>query len=374
MGMLLLHRKCACDRTVKTFIYKLQINFPSSSTSSKFFHICDQLDNIMSSFFSFQHTQWRVQMVDLFFLIVALGLVKRIDAIPVRLAKRVSINKYVTKAGITFFQEVANDISQVKGIVCSASAIAGVTGLIAAGFAVCVGTLVVGAMASALAAGLREYAADSQWEWYKGSAEVGKRSDVVSFDLPKLNMTFFGGPAVTSQYYEVISTYLLEHTSNITFLAQAQTGTSNQITKRDEGDYFVTWTFDRGDFNTTVYARPESVASAAAALLDHISNGTTLQKRDEGEWASFNTYGMNVIASNLWMLDEGEQIDEAGPVVGNWITSQVQSCTNSPECYAVESKFCLAIGASSTPGDTSIIVGEAYIQAFGGIDNECDSL
>ncbi|CCF56312.1 hypothetical protein KAFR_0B00117 [Kazachstania africana CBS 2517] len=229
-------------------------------------------------------------------------------------------------------------------------------------------------MASALAAGLQLYAENNEWEWYKGSAEVGKRNDIVSFDIPKLNMTFFGGQLVTSDYYDIISKYLGEHTANVTFLAQAQTGSGNQISKREEGDYFVTWTFDRGDFNTTVYARPDSVASAAAALSDHISNATTFNKRDNGEWVSFNTYGFNVVASNLWMLDEREQVDEFGPILGGWITSQVQSCTNSPECYAVESKFCLAMGASSTAGDNSIIVGEGYVQAYGGIDSECDGL
>lgn len=104
------------------------------------------------------------------------------------------------------------------------------------------------------------------------------------------------------------------------------------------------------------------------------ANQTMLKRDDSGFWISYNDWGTNIGYDKDWLdWDEIEKMardlayeDPFG------LIQQVQPCEER-QCYSVSDKFCFAGGMSPDRGQQSAFVGEAYIQAYGGVDGECDN-
>ena len=103
-------------------------------------------------------------------------------------------------------------------------------------------------------------------------------------------------------------------------------------------------------------------------------NRLMLSKRDtmEVDWMSFNTFGENMAEGYEYLGDLYENEDlirDYGQSAASFDDAFVQDYTGN---YL--SKFCLSAGPNGDAvAQDSIIVGEVYMNAWGGIDSNCDS-
>lgn len=99
-------------------------------------------------------------------------------------------------------------------------------------------------------------------------------------------------------------------------------------------------------------------------------------KRDLSiDWVSFNTYGENMNDANGYQVNIQDVktgvIEDASRSDADimWDTSFAESNTGM-----YHNKFCLGVGPmGQSAGSESIIVGEVYMNRWGGIDEECQS-
>lgn len=89
-------------------------------------------------------------------------------------------------------------------------------------------------------------------------------------------------------------------------------------------------------------------------------------------WQSYNSYGYNGGYVTDWM--QWGEVDQMAAAMQyeNFMLEQIQPCTDSYSCYGVIQKVCLSGGMSQEQGVDSAWVGEVYINAYGGIDEQCD--
>ncbi|CCF58164.1 hypothetical protein KAFR_0E00110 [Kazachstania africana CBS 2517] len=279
---------------------------------------------------------------------------------------------FLLNAGTVFFGEIATGAYYVKALTCNEAAMVAIIGANVEGAVACIGAYVVGAAAAAIFAGLAAEGGSAGWVWWKGSG-IAKRDTVITQELPLANMTLYGGPAVTSYHIDYLNQTLGKYFENVGFVSKAGNGLEDGITKRSILPEMVVWRIEESTHNVTVLVADEHFEKSVTAYRSYIdSNYTYFGKRDDGEWLSYNTYGFNVAASEFWALDMKEDANAAANDIGNMVVSQIQPCTET-DCYGVENKFCASWGDSETMGDRSIIVGEVYIAAYGGIDTECQS-
>lgn len=105
------------------------------------------------------------------------------------------------------------------------------------------------------------------------------------------------------------------------------------------------------------------------------STNSVLTKRDStGFWMSYTGWDGNTgYEEDLLEWQEYSNMAQElqyGDLEG--IVEQTQSCTNSYYCYASKDKFCIGMGFSSDRGIDDAEVGESYIEAYGGLDGECE--
>lgn len=108
----------------------------------------------------------------------------------------------------------------------------------------------------------------------------------------------------------------------------------------------------------------------------NLVNDTNFVKRDEtGFWLSYTNWGLNTgYEEDLLEWNEYETFaQEYSYGDGFGTINQIQPCTNSVQCYSVQSKFCAGIGFSPDMGKEDAEVGEVYVEAYGGLDMDCAS-
>jgi hypothetical protein len=294
------------------------------------------------------------------------------NATPRTPGKRASedVEAFFAVAGTTFFTAAARGAFIVAKAACNEAAIAAILALNWAGASVCIGAYAVGALCSAIAAGIAAIGANHGWQWWKGSG-TAERTFEVSHYMPVLNNTLYGGIGHTYDQYEVLESILGSTVSDLTHIAVIYPNISG-IIKRDTEDLMVTWTSNFTGWPITTFCHNDYLADTAKEYMNVFANASYITKRDGGEWASFNTYGLNTDTAHIVTDNMNAEADAVFQGIGNKLTVQIQPCSDD-RCYGTYSKACLAAGQSSNMGQDSDIVGELYFNAYGGIDSECDS-
>lgn len=114
----------------------------------------------------------------------------------------------------------------------------------------------------------------------------------------------------------------------------------------------------------------DAVYDSFSALHAYVTEQGPIEKRSSGSWVSYNIYGDNPYlceAEQQWTSDYQNTILD---LVSRNGAQQVQDC-QQPECYSILQKLCLSVGDSTTPGVESEVVGEVYLNSYGGIDAQC---
>lgn len=195
---------------------------------------------------------------------------------------------------------------------------------------------------------------------------------------------------ISQQYDSATDSILLQYDSlfhdNITFTSQLYSNASGEY---DSVGHMLT--FYNGIIGTTqtAIAPDDTIHDVATALakFDGINqafsddamiyggNSSTLNKRSSDSfWISFTGWGGDTgYLGDLLDWDEFDRAARAEAGDADLFVLNVDGCSNSQYCYVVKSKFCYAAGFSPNQGIADAIVGEVYIQSFGGLDGDCMS-
>ncbi len=237
-------------------------------------------------------------------------------------------------------------------------------------------------MASSIAGGLGAFGSSVGWKFETDGAEVGERSTFQPIVHYALGVSHYYDADTHRFLNQTYGTMLDSYNTTILSVSWMETLPDANHT----GGVLENLNMTNGRFVTLLDNGVIRTALGATASMGHIveefdrfkrfgslTNPLNLKKRDgvaAPDWLSFNTYGENMKEGAQFLGDfnnvqntirEGQNLG----TVANWVQA------SSGE---YQSKFCCAASPSGNgPGQNSIIVGEVYMNDFGGIDGECDS-
>ncbi|KAK5780304.1 hypothetical protein RI543_002059 [Arxiozyma heterogenica] len=247
--------------------------------------------------------------------------------------------------GVTFFGYIAYGVRLIAPQICNPAAEVAISGITLSGPAWCIGTYVIGAACASISAVLSAEGASSGWQWWKESG-VAKRNILLEHPYPAANLTLASDPLVEDHVY-ALNQPLGKFFDNITGVPAIWYDNEGSLYKRDGSiDNMLTWSINYNDTMITTIVHPRHLLASAEAFKEFTTQKKTFHKRGNAKSGAMD--------------------------IGNMFVSQIQPCTDMPY-YSVQSKFCASFGDSSTPGIDSIMVGEVYVDAYGGIDNECQT-
>lgn len=179
--------------------------------------------------------------------------------------------------------------------------------------------------------------------------------------------------AASTDIARIISGQIGTHVAVVTIGGDV-TGNNKRSESTGEPE-LVSWSTPGEGFIRTTIASYPLLNRTISVYNDYINNGSTLYTRDEyngygDTWLSFNTYGMEGDYVDDAIQDMYTVVGEQSETVGYWIAQEKQYPSGLEE-IDVYDKFCLSLGKTYAPGLESIIVGEVYIEAYGGIDTIC---
>lgn len=232
---------------------------------------------------------------------------------------------------------------------------------------------------------LQNYSDNNQWVYDSGSITLDKRNSYAYYITKAMhvsnittNLTAYHTYGHHPMVNATVSSLAPHWQNNITFSAAL---VANDTTL----PVLVGYVFG---FNSSMYRH--SVVAGEDALNDAVDTlgrfdgynytkskslvNSTLSKRDGDMWLSYTNWADNVgYISDLENWREyyklADDLDYDGVLDS---VQQIDGCT-SEGCYVMESKYCLGIGFSGDQGVNDAEVGEAYVDAYGGLDNECMS-
>lgn len=275
--------------------------------------------------------------------------------------------------GMTFFSMIAYSVSYVKLETCNELALASILGEVFEPATACIGVYVVGAISSAIAVGLVAHGGQSGLEWWKDSKIARGDIHFVSMSLPLTNASLYEGRLHAYDLITKLDKTLGPYFDNVVHAAvlSASPELQKSLVITDNDNQYYTWTINHESYNITVFSEKSAVTKAASSYVDFVSGIPSLQAYDEGQWLTFNTYGVNVGAAEFWELNYHETAQEVTVSLSQSVETKIQDCCQI-ECHEVANKFCAAIGQNNQPGVNSMIVGEVYIRSYGDADHDIE--
>ncbi|KAI5954996.1 hypothetical protein KGF54_001557 [Candida jiufengensis] len=298
------------------------------------------------------------------------------------IAKRGALFNAVMVAGSTVFLALIDTAKQIRNTFCGAGLYQeAATGNHQPASVVrveCVVFAFVHALGNGAYEAVRSYGQQSGWRWMSGSGAAPDKRDILieaneygyadisHLVLPKLDFAseFNLTEAIhgTDEFGLVSINALLPPNSTHTTIADNTTvsafygGYGNQ-----KGRVLLT-TFD-------------SIHTVMNGFVDYHLNSkregeNVFEKRDyEVDWVSFNFDGFNAdLLKQHWTeMDKGSIINSQD-AIENMAYSLLSSTG-----YSVPEKICAAWGESNQPGQNSILLGENYLNSYGGVDGECNN-
>lgn len=119
----------------------------------------------------------------------------------------------------------------------------------------------------------------------------------------------------------------------------------------------------------------EAVPSALLAWNNFVGmaseSDNAIEKRADNTWISYYIWGYQ--AEDVCWLEVGFRVDDSSG--DDWdeynLGEGIGSYTSPNLLPEIDQKFCLAVGESSTRTSESVIVGEMYVNSYGGFDGDC---
>ncbi|KAK6200998.1 uncharacterized protein RJT21DRAFT_113651 [Scheffersomyces amazonensis] len=246
----------------------------------------------------------------------------------------------------------------------------------------CVACASLYVLGGAISAAFATEGAANGWEWFQGNGVTGKRdledykgyymnsfTNSLHYSSTDLEVEF---NANYSSLLEAIPHQLLfvgVSTPNGTELFD---GLSNSIKKRDLNEFdhskfpLIHVTFAVDNRTTTILSTYGNIEQGLTDLTWN-TPPDSLEKRSSNEvtYVSFNSYGLN--------MDLARNFEASDHTVAHTVAESLSDSSWVNYYDGIASKYCMALGTNDKAGVDSIIVGEVYVQAYGGIDNECDS-
>ncbi|KAJ8060617.1 hypothetical protein OCU04_010927 [Sclerotinia nivalis] len=279
-------------------------------------------------------------------------------------------------SGIAFFTALAGVGTKLATASCSSAMWLALFGVPAATGPVsaCIAAGAIAVLSSSVAAGLAAYGYSAGWTFEGDGAAIGKRGSYARIINPKfgtahvfdadntlaLNLTY--GGMLESHNTTLVAVTWIETLEGANYTNSPLVGLNmtqgRLVTLNDNGVI------------RTALGGVETLPRILDGFADFKNNVTRVQKRqsEEVDWLSFNTYGENMEEGGVYIegLDEDANASKTSADYG------VDGWAESYDYYA--SSMCLG---ASPPNDgqgvDSIIVGEVYMNAYGGIDTICQS-
>lgn len=241
-----------------------------------------------------------------------------------------------------------------------------------AGIAACAGVTGLWAISTFIAGAV----GTGGWLYDSGSASANAKRDYwdSSYILNGTDFKVHINKDVHTEFDQLFETYcpntkqLVRHVAKYSHVnVSAENGIYNFISETKYG-------------NISTVAGAESIIDALKVHETCFTGGSciapnvTLAKRDDNSgWASYTDWGTNQgYDQDYENWNYGYLVpNNYAEKLGNNIVSQTQPCTNSDLCYAIDNKYCLAVGYSDTRTEDSVAVGEVYNDAYGAVDGEC---
>lgn len=154
-------------------------------------------------------------------------------------------------------------------------------------------------------------------------------------------------------------------------------GSESNCNKRDAQDHLLSWSIDEGNFLRTT---PTSLSQLSATIESYDTfasaggSNVSVSRREYNDygdtWVSYNAYGYDASVTQDAINEMYYVVEGTSEALGYYVTTTKEYPSGLAEIDSV-SKFCLAMAQDAIPGEKSIIVGEIYMGAYGGIDGEC---
>ncbi|RFU23865.1 hypothetical protein B7463_g12479, partial [Scytalidium lignicola] len=250
-------------------------------------------------------------------------------------------------SGVAFFAAIGWVGTSIANTTCSSAmwlALFGV-GTAIAGTSACIAAGAIAVLATSVASGLATYGYSVGWTFEGEGAALGKRDG-----YKQIVDTTFG----LAHNYDADTHKALNLTLNMTL--------GRLVTLNDNGVIRVAIgaTSGLGQIMDGFDAFKSSKSTAAAP--------SKRQSSETVDWISFNTYGENMEEGGEFL----EAVDEDANASASSADYSVDGWAEGFDYYST--KFCLgASPANNGLGQNSIVVGEVYTNAYGGIDTFCDS-
>lgn len=229
-------------------------------------------------------------------------------------------------------------------------------------------------LSSSVAAGLASYGYSAGWTWESDGAAIGKRGSYARIINTKFGTAHVFDPENTMALNLTYGGMLETHNTTLIAVTWIETLEGGNYTGSPFEGLNMTYgrlvaLNDNGVIRTAL-GGIETLPRILDGFADFKNNVPRVQRRqsEEVDWLSFNTYGENMYEGGIYV----EGLDEDANSSKSSADFSVDGWSEGYDYYA--SSMCLSAGSpGSAQGVNSVIVGEVYMNAYGGIDTTCQS-
>lgn len=274
--------------------------------------------------------------------------------------------------GSTFFGGVAVGAYQITKVACSAAVLATLAAFSFVGTSHCLGWAAITALSASVSAMLASGAGSSGWQWLTGSSEKGKRSTYFKVENP-FNLTMYSNPSKATSLELFLTDIHKRADFNSTresLIIGAVFELYNRTIADSHDDNELPHALVLGKVGTTTgttllgkYGDLPEILHGYVAY----HNNVTTTRRASVDWVSYDYDGSNgqLMAQHFTEIDN--QALENNHKVINAMWDELEDGEEGA------SKYCLAWGDSHTSGADTMILGETYVNQYGGVDSSCES-
>jgi hypothetical protein len=303
------------------------------------------------------------------------------------LVERANFLSFLFGAGVYIFAGLAGLGGLLARATCSIGMYTALFGGAAvAGVAPCIAAGALSLLSGAVASGLYTYGTSQGWTFETIGDTLTptnqKRADGTPY--PKIVDTRFGvshhyDPLTHKALNETYGAMLDKHNTTLLFVTWTQTlpnanHTTSPFANLNMTNGRLLHLNDNGVIRTAI-GHKDSLDQIMVGFDDFKrDNGTTTQLKQERQdsldvsWMSYTTLGENMAEASQYSQD----IQEAEIDSSEQMDYGLDDVFSSDFFGGYAPKFCLSAGPPNTnAGQDSIIVGEVYVNQFGGLDTDC---
>ncbi|KAK9482071.1 hypothetical protein V1527DRAFT_486047 [Lipomyces starkeyi] len=301
------------------------------------------------------------------FLILSSKHIGDIGKVVVPIIRKRWIKTFLIGAGVSAFTMIATGATVFTVASCKASLAAALIGapIWPATSLACIGSAALTVVSVANAGGLYSYGSSQGWVFESNGASVSNRALngglYYAITGHYIQHDWDLRDSIMDQYYEQLHgidaniTNVFKHFSYNATLNESLSNLSSMVLKRQ-------------GVTVAVLTERDELYTVFAWLANTIFTTHVINKRNDmlASWMSYNLYGENMQEGSYYEepLDEEANQDKTDDLDDYFVKENKQ----------YHDKFCLGLSPQTdSVGIDSIIVGEIYVNAYGGLDGECQN-